>query len=131
VLSVEDRTAINDLIALHGHLADRAGLDRMDEVFTQDATFDLADFGYGVVEGLATLRELAKAISTHPVGHHVTNIVLTPHDDQRVHAQSKGIAVNADGTTASVTYEDTISRQAAGGWRITQRRVIASGGSSR
>jgi hypothetical protein len=130
VLSIDDRTAINDLIALHGHLADRAGLDRMDEVFATDATFDLADFGHGVVEGLAALQKLAKAIDTHPVGHHVTNIVLTPHDDELVSAQSKGIAVNADGTAASVTYEDTISRQAAG-WRITRRRVIASGGSSR
>lgn len=130
MLSVEDRTAINDLIALHGHLADRAGLDRMDEVFTTDATFDLTDFGHGTVEGLAKLRELAQAMKSHPVGHHVTNIVLTPGTDE-VHAQSKGIAVNADGTTASVTYEDTISRQAAGGWRITKRRVLASGGSSR
>jgi hypothetical protein len=124
VLSIEDRTAINDLIALHGHLADRAGLDRMNEVFAADATFDLADFGHGVVEGLAALHELAKAITTHPVGHHVTNIVLTPQSDGHVSAQSKGIAVNADGTTASVTYEDTVSRQAAG-WRITRRRVVA------
>lgn len=130
MLSIDDRTAINDLIALHGHLADRAGLDRMDEVFATDATFDLADFGHGVVEGLAALRELAQAISTHPVGHHVTNIVLTPHDAEHVSAQSKGIAVNADGTTASVTYEDTISRRTEG-WRITRRRVVASGGSSR
>ncbi|MFI6390746.1 hypothetical protein ACIBHY_48460 [Nonomuraea sp. NPDC050547] len=39
-------------------------------------------------------------------------------------ARSKGIGVNADGTSGSVTYEDTILRLGRG-WRISHRKVIA------
>jgi hypothetical protein len=45
-----------------------------------------------------------------------------------VHALSKGIGINADGTigsvTYSVTYEDTIVRGGSG-WRISHRTVRA------
>ena len=123
-LSVEDRTAITELICRHGHLVDGGELHRMDELFTADAVFDLADFGAGTVVGLAALYQLAHELGDqHPVGHHVTNIVLTAAGD-RVHARSKGIGVNADGTCASVTYEDTISAVDQG-WRISHRRVVA------
>ena len=123
-LSVEDRWAIAQLISWHGHLADSRELDRFEELFTPDAVFDLEDVGAGTVEGLAALSRLADAIVEHPVGHHVTNIVLTPGGDDRVHARSKGIAVHADGRCGSVTYEDTVERRPRG-WRITHRRVTA------
>jgi hypothetical protein len=129
-LSVEDRLAIHEIIAWHGHLADSRELGRMDEVFTPDAVFDLQDFGAGTVEGLAALRTLADAIVEHPVGHHVTNIVLSQSGDGRVRAQSKGIAVNADGSCSSVLYEDSVLR-CPQGWRITQRRVSAPRGAER
>ncbi|GAA3649450.1 hypothetical protein GCM10022224_010230 [Nonomuraea antimicrobica] len=44
--------------------------------------------------------------------------------DGRVHALSKGIGVNADGTCASVTYEDVVVRVDQG-WRISRRKVLA------
>jgi len=126
-LSVEDRLAITEMISWHGHLADSRELERMDEVFTPDAVFDLTDVGAGTVEGLDALRRLAEAIPEHPVGHHVTNVVLTPTGDGRVHARSKGIAVHADGGCGSVTYDDVLDRGEQG-WRITHRRVVARRG---
>ncbi len=33
----------------------------------------------------------------NPVGHHITDIVLTGIADDRVRARSKGIGINADG----------------------------------
>jgi len=122
-VSAADRTAVTELISQHGHLVDAGELDRLHEVFTTDATFDLVDFGLGSVKGLAALRELARTLDTpSPVGHHVTNIVLTPVADNRIDARSKGIAINADGSTASVVYEDSISRGDLG-WRINNRKV--------
>jgi hypothetical protein len=52
------------------------------------------------------------------------DIVLTELADDRVRALSKGIGINADGTSGSVTYEDTISRGDQG-WRISHRKVLA------
>jgi hypothetical protein len=77
------------------------------------------------LKGVAAIREAALALGeSNPVGHHVTNIVLTQIVDGQVHARSKRIGINADGTTGSVTYEDTITRGDQG-WRISYRKVLA------
>ena len=41
-LALEDRLAVSELIALHGHLVDDGELDRSDEVFTADVVYDLS-----------------------------------------------------------------------------------------
>jgi SnoaL-like domain len=96
-------------------------------VFTDDVTYDLTgmDPDYGTLHGLPALREAALAQGAgNPVGHHVTNTVLTALPDGRVTARSKGIGIMADGTCGSVSYEDTVAR-GPHGWRITHRRVRA------
>jgi SnoaL-like domain len=124
-LTAEDRTAITDLINRHGHLTDSGELDRMHDLFTADAVYDVTDLGGGVLTGLATLRDAALALGEgNPVAHHVTNIVLTETADDLVHALSKGIGIKADGTVGSVTYGDTIARGDSG-WRISHRIIRA------
>jgi len=124
-LTAQDRTTITDLINLHGHLTDSGEFDRMHELFTADAIYDVTDLGGGVLTGLTMLREAALALGEgNPVAHHVTNIVLIGAAEDLVHALSKGIGINADGTIGSVTYEDTIIH-GDGGWRISRRTVRA------
>ncbi|MFI6206400.1 nuclear transport factor 2 family protein [Streptomyces sp. NPDC051041] len=124
-LSVADRLAVVELIALHGHLVDEGRLDRCPEVFTPDVVYDLSDFGQGRLTGLAALKEAAVALgAANPVAHHVTNVVIEEVADGRVLARSKGLGVLADGSCGSVTYEDTVVRGAEG-WRICHRRVRA------
>jgi hypothetical protein len=124
-LTYEDRCVINDLIAMHGHLCDSGELDRFDEVFTADVIYDVTDFGQEILRGVAACADAGRALGElNPVGHHVTNIVLSEQADGRVHARSKGISINADGTSGSVTYEDTIVRGDQG-WRISHRKVLA------
>lgn len=124
-LTAEDRAAVTDLVSLHGHLVDAGELDRLDELFTEDVTYDVTDLGGGPLQGLAAIREAALAMGElNPVAHHVTNVVLTELSADRVLARSKGLGVRLDGTVGSVTYEDTVTRTAAG-WRITHRVVRA------
>ncbi|HEY7433462.1 MAG TPA: nuclear transport factor 2 family protein [Streptosporangiaceae bacterium] len=124
-LSEQDRIDINDLINLHGHLTDAGELDQASELFTPDVTYDLADFGLDPLQGTAAIREAALALGdANPVGHHVTNIVITELDDRSARVQSKGIGVKADGAAGSVTYDDIVTRQ-AGGWKIRYRKVTA------
>jgi hypothetical protein len=124
-LGVDDRTTITELLSLHGHLFDVGELDRLDELFTADVVYDISDFGPEPLVGIAAIREASLALgSANPVGHHITNVVLAELDDGRVRALSKGIGINADGTSGSVTYEDTIvpgDRR----WRISHRKVLA------
>ena len=125
-LSHEDRAAVTDLVAMHGHVVDSGQLDRLDELFTADVVYDVTDFGQQQpLVGTAAVRDAALALGERsPVGHHVTNTVLTEIADGRVRALSKGIGVNADGTCGSVTYDDTVVRGPQG-WRISHRTVLA------
>ncbi|MFC0104986.1 nuclear transport factor 2 family protein [Kibdelosporangium aridum] len=123
-ITTEDRLAIGELLAMHGHLCDSGELDRLSEVFTTDVTYDITDLGQEPLIGVEALAAAGRALGDlNPVGHHVTNIVVTEHDGQ-IHARSKGIGINADGTSASVTYEDTVIR-ADDGWRISYRKILA------
>lgn len=124
-LSVDDRWAITELIALHGHPVDGGELDRLGEVFTEDVAYDVTDFGLGVLRGLGDNRDAARTLGDrNPVGHHVTNRVLTEQPDGTVAARSKGIGILANRSCGSLTYEDTVMRTSAG-WRISHRVVLA------
>jgi ketosteroid isomerase-like protein len=121
-LTEQDRIGIGDLINLHGHLTDAGELDQAGDLFTEDVTYDLSDFGLGSLHGTAAIREAAVAMGqANPVGHHVTNIVITRIDDLSARVQSKGIGIKA-GTAGSVTYDDIVTRQ-PGGWKISYRKV--------
>ncbi len=127
-ITTEDRLAIHEVIALHGHVADDRAWDRWGELYTDDLVFDLEDFGHGTLHGLQALRELATSQQNdpgQPLGHHVTNIVLTGRDGDRVRARSKGLSVMADGASGTVVYEDTLRREPQG-WRICHRKILGS-----
>ncbi|MFD4872224.1 nuclear transport factor 2 family protein [Streptomyces sp. NPDC058420] len=124
-LTLEDRLAIAELIALHGHLIDEGELDRMSEVFTPDVEYDLTDFTQGTLTGLTQLTAAALTLgSANPVAHHVTNVVVEDSPDGSIRARSKGLGIRTDGSCGSVTYVDTLVRVEAG-WRIARRRVEA------
>jgi hypothetical protein len=124
MISLEDRIAITELIALHGHLVDDGQLDKLNRVFAEDVTHDLTAFGLGIHHGLGRIREAAEALGdANPVGHHVTNVVISEvKDDHTVVARSKGIGIRADGTAGSVVYDDTVTKR-DGAWRITARTI--------
>ncbi|GAA1501612.1 hypothetical protein GCM10009760_64560 [Kitasatospora kazusensis] len=124
-LNIEDRAVISELISMHGHLCDEGELDRLGEVFTDDVVYDVTDFGQEPLTGVEAVRAAAVTLGdANPVGHHVTNIVLTEGGEGHVHARSKGIGINRDGTSGSVTYEDTVVLTGQG-WRISYRKVVA------
>ncbi|MCT9934904.1 nuclear transport factor 2 family protein [Planotetraspora sp. A-T 1434] len=125
-LTEQDRIDITDLINRHGHLTDAGKLDQAGELFTPEATYDLDDFDRGSLHGTAAIHEAALALGdANPVGHHVTNILITQIDDRSARVQSKGIGIKADGTAGSVVYDDIVTRQ-PDGWKISYRKVTAT-----
>jgi 3-phenylpropionate/cinnamic acid dioxygenase small subunit len=126
-ITAEDRLAIHDVIAMHGHVADDRDWDRLGELFTDDAVLDLEDFGYGTLRGLQAIRDLSRGSQDdkgQPLGHHATNIIVVGQDSHGVRARSKALAVMADGTSGTAVYEDTLRREEHG-WRISHRKVVA------
>ncbi len=124
MLSAEDRIAIYELLALHGHLMDDGAFDRLDELFTDDFVYDLVALGYGELQGRDALVRSALALGDeNPLGHHVTNALITEGDADRATVRSKGIGIRADGSAGTVEYEDLV-QNTAGGWRIARRSVL-------
>jgi ketosteroid isomerase-like protein len=124
-LTDQDRTDIHNLINLHGHHADAGDLDAMCDLFTPDVTYDVADFGLGSLHGTTALKEAALTLGdANPVGHHVTNIVITQVDDRTARVRSKGIGIMATGSAGSVVYDDIVTRH-PDGWKISHRRLTA------
>jgi 3-phenylpropionate/cinnamic acid dioxygenase small subunit len=124
-LTIEDRWAISETICRHGHLVDAGELNRLDELFTKDVIYDISDFTGESLVGVDAIREAAIALGErNPLGHHVTNVVISEENDDRVVAHSKGIGINSDGSSGTVVYQDTVVR-VSGGWRISHRKVIA------
>lgn len=119
-LTERDRADITDLINRHGHLVDAGRLDELGELFTEDVVYDVPS---GPLHGIDAIRAAALALGDgNPVGHHVTNIVITETDDGSVRVASKGIGVMADGRAGSAVYDDVVVRRAAG-WRISRRTL--------
>ncbi|HEX7132108.1 MAG TPA: nuclear transport factor 2 family protein [Iamia sp.] len=122
-LTTDDRLAIHELMALHGHLSDDRRIDELDLLLAEDAVYDVTAFGLGEVRGLPALRALwAAAPGDQPIGHHVTNVVVTEGPDGTASVRSKGLSVMADGRAGTVVYDDVVVRTAAG-WRIKRRTV--------
>jgi 3-phenylpropionate/cinnamic acid dioxygenase small subunit len=97
-LTTEDRLAIADLIALHGHLFDEGELDRLDELFTHDVIYDVGDCGQEQMQGIDAIRSGALALGDrNAVSHHVTNIVVTAMNDNSASVRSKGLGVTMTG----------------------------------
>jgi len=127
-INAEDRIAIHEVIASHGHVADDRAWHRLGELLTDDAVLDLEDFGLGTLHGLRAIQELSRGSQDdegQPLAHHVTNTVITGQDGEGVRARSKGLAVMADGTTGTAVYEDTLRREEHG-WRISHRKIFAA-----
>jgi hypothetical protein len=124
-ITTDDRLAIYELIALHGHLMDAGDFDRLDELFTDDFVYDLEYLGYGRLLGANAFVDAAMALADdNPLGHHVTNsLVIAEEDDGAIRVRSKGIGIRADGSSGTVVYDDLV-RRTDSGWRIARRTVI-------
>jgi 3-phenylpropionate/cinnamic acid dioxygenase small subunit len=123
-LSAEQTLDIHRLVALHGHLADTREFNRFAEVFTDDIVYDMAGIGLGTLRGAAELHAAALDPGAgNPVGHHVTNIMVTETADGEVRARSKFLGVLRDGRTGSGVYEDRLTAT-PDGWRISYRAIL-------
>jgi hypothetical protein len=124
-LTVADRWAISETIALHGHLFDNGELDRLDELFTPDVIYDLTDTGMTHLHGISAILDAALELGDgNPLAHHITNVTITEVRPHEVNTRCKAIVVMADGRCGTATYIDTL-RKNDGRWRIS-RRIVQS-----
>lgn len=127
-LSTEDRLALHELIARYAHLLDLGGVDRLGEIYTQDARFIVAALDVDI-RGLPALIEFFAATMAQmsTVRHVITNVFTeaTGNDTADLHAYLQII----DGATKTITtvgvYHDNCVRT-PGGWRVAVRNVLTT-----
>jgi ketosteroid isomerase-like protein len=125
LVNTDDRLQIHETLALHAHLFDEDQLDRLDELFTPDAVYDMSASGLGVFEGREVIRAAAAEMARtghSPIAHFLTNVIITSTADDRATARSKGLMIMADGQTLAVNHDDVLRRH-AGAWRISRRTI--------
>jgi len=116
-LTLDDRLSIHELAARYGNVIDARAWNRLDRVFSSDATFELRGFDEPArFEGLAAIREMLEFTTGHPVAHHVTNVEVDQIDGE-THLFFKVIGPGAKGRVGSVDYTDIVRRDPEG-WRI-------------
>jgi SnoaL-like domain len=118
---VADILAIHELLGLYGHIIDEREWQRVGELFTSNAMYDMTAFGLGRVVGAEAIRKLwSRPDAAHPLAHHATNILVSEDADGTVRVLSKGLGVGPNGRVGSVVYRDVVERTPAG-WRFTAR----------
>jgi hypothetical protein len=118
-LSTDDRVAIYELIALHGHLVDAGELNRLGELFTDDFVYDVAALGFGSLEGADALTEASRALGdANPLAHHVTNaLVVGDEGDRRRCGRRESASWPMAPAAASSTRTSFAARAPGGGSR--------------
>lgn len=119
-VQVADIVAIEQLMALYGHVVDAPTQERFGDVFTEDAVFHsrVRDVR---LEGLAAIREwFALGKPPHPPAHQSTNVHIHVTGDT-VRVWSKYLAVDPEtGGVRIGDYEDVVVKTERG-WRIRER----------
>lgn len=129
---ISDRLEIQDLLARYALAIDRRELDRLDDLFTDDAVVDYTEFG-GPRGDLATIKTFLADVLPRHVGHQhlVGSIVIDLDGDEamvrsichnpmllRDEGASSGTAVRP--YFCGLWYRDSLVRTPAG-WRIRER----------
>lgn len=112
---------ILQLSGLYGHIIDAEQWSRFDELWTQDAKFDLRGMDGPCCNGLAEIRQFFSSQS-HPAAHHASNLVITSISQalDSVETKSKYFVPVGAGLFASGDYVDRIVRTSRG-WRFAER----------
>ena len=119
MLTRSDRTEIEEVIAIYGHIVDDDAWDRAHLVFADDFVFDFSEFGRPNLNGVAELRDALKGRKVY--SHHSTNIVIQPAEGDVVRVRSKFIGFPVEGSPISGDYRDEFTRTERG-WRLVRRR---------
>ncbi len=134
---LNDRTEIEELVALYVHALDTQDADAYASVFTEDAVYETP---MGVYEGRAAIRAIvtglqenrarAEAAGTEPLAlYHVmsnSSIELIDEDEARHKSYAQTVSARAGGQFVvgfMGRYEDVIVKR-DGRWQILERKLV-------
>lgn len=114
-----DRLELHELPGRYGDAIDDRDWDRLGQIFTDDAVFDLTDLGAPRLEGLPEIKRYMDEDADHPRTHMMTNIYVdeTP---EGVKLRFRIVALLPERRVGTASYYDDVVKTPAG-WRVKHR----------
>ena len=120
-MDVTDRIDLHELPGRYGDAIDDRDWERLHQIFTDDAVFDLTDLGGPVLEGLTEIKRYMDEDAQHPRTHLMTNIYV---DEAPGGARLyfRIVALLPERVVGTASYYDDVVKTDAG-WRVSNRVI--------
>ena len=118
-IDTADRLELHELPGRYGDAIDDRNWDRLRQVFTDDAIFDLTGVGLRPLDGIEDIVHFMDVAAQHPKTHMMTNIYV---DDggESVTMNFRIVALLGKGLVGTASYYDTVVKT-PDGWRVKHR----------
>jgi hypothetical protein len=120
-MDTADRLELHELPGRYGDAIDDRDWERLDEIFTDDAVFDLTDLGAPRCVGLAAIKQFMDELAEHPKTHLMTNVYVN-ETATGAELRFRIVAMLSGGKVGTASYYDDVVKT-PNGWRVTNRVV--------
>ena len=121
-IDISDRLELHELPGRYGDAIDDRNWDRLREIFTQDAVFDLTGVGARRLEGIDDIVHFMNVEASHPKTHMMTNIYVNEQDES-VTMNFRIVALLGKGLVGTASYYDRVVKT-ENGWRVQHRECM-------
>ena len=121
-ITIADRLELHELPGRYGDAIDDRNWDRLREIFTDDAVFDLTGVGARRLEGIDDIVHFMNVEASHPKTHMMTNIYVD-EQDENVIMNFRIVALLGKGLVGTASYYDRVVKTDEG-WRVQHRECM-------
>ena len=121
-INIADRLELHELPGRYGDANDDRNWDRLREIFTDDAVFDLTGVGARRLEGIDDIVHFMNVEASHPKTHMMTNIYVD-EQDENVIMNFRIVALLGKGLVGTASYYDRVVKTDEG-WRVQHRECM-------
>ena len=121
-INIADRLELHELPGRYGDAIDDRNWDRLREIFTDDAVFDLTGVGARRLEGIDDIVHFMNVEASHPKTHMMTNIYVD-EQDENVIMNFRIVALLGKGLVGTASYYARVVKTDEG-WRVQHRECM-------
>ena len=121
-IDIADRLELHELPGRYGDAIDDRNWDRLRDIFTDDAVFDLTGVGARRLEGIDDIVHFMNIEASHPKTHMMTNIYVDEHEEN-VTMNFRIVALLGKGLVGTASYYDRVVKTDHG-WRVQHRECM-------